>query len=38
MLARNRRFDAAADFTAAGNGCIAKGESMLSTEAANGVG
>ena len=31
-------FDAAADFTAARNGCIAKGESMLSTEAANGVG
>jgi hypothetical protein len=34
----NRRFDAAVDFTAARNGCIAKGESMLSTEAANGVG
>jgi hypothetical protein len=28
----------AVDFTAARNGCIAKGESMLSTEAANGVG
>jgi hypothetical protein len=31
-------FDAAGDFPAARNGCIAKGELMLSTEAANGVG
>ena len=36
--ARNRRFGAAVDFIAARNGCITKGESMLSTEAANGVG